>query len=138
MGHAIVPGFKIRVKSTKVMGEYIALHGLVPKNELPKKMRGKIPKDEIWIRRNIYADPVKRHRILRIHEPKELHLMKGGKKVKYNYKNAHNEAELRELVWFIPLVEQDITTKDVKRQLKKTIGKGFMNKKIKMSKRKKR
>jgi hypothetical protein len=41
---------KVKVKSRKVMGDYICLHGLVPKQELPKKLRGKIPKKEIWMR----------------------------------------------------------------------------------------
>jgi hypothetical protein len=28
MGKSIIPGFKVVVKPTKVMGEYIALHGM--------------------------------------------------------------------------------------------------------------
>src|SRR5512137_2275149 len=106
MGRAIIPGFKVVVKPTKVMGDYIALHGKVPKNELPKKLRGKIPKNEVWIRGDIYRDPIKRRKILQIHEKRELHLMKGNKL--YTYKKAHNEAELREKAWFIPLIEQDV------------------------------
>jgi len=38
------------------MEEYIALHGLVPQNELPHSLRRKIPKDEIWIRSDKYND----------------------------------------------------------------------------------
>lgn len=133
MGRSTIPGFRIKVKPTKVMGEYIALHGLVPKNELPKKLRGKIPKDEIWIRRNVYTDPVRRRKILHIHEPRELHLMNSGKKVKYTYKKAHKEAELRELVWFIPLIEQDLTPKRVHKEIKRQ-SKNFMNKKLKKAK----
>jgi hypothetical protein len=36
------------------MGDYIALHGLVPENEMPEHLRYKIPKDEIWMRTDVY------------------------------------------------------------------------------------
>ena len=134
MGKAIVPGFRIVVKPTKVMGEYIALHGLVPKNELPKNLRGKIPKDEIWIRRNVYNNPIRRRRILRVHEKKELYLMDKKKKNAFKYKRAHNEAELREIAWFMPLVEQDLTPKTLHKEVTKQ-SKKFLNKKLVTKKR---
>jgi hypothetical protein len=51
-GKETVP-FKVVVKPRSVMGDYIALHGLCPQNELPENMRGKIPEDEIWMRQDV-------------------------------------------------------------------------------------
>ena len=67
--------FKVVVKPRSVMGDYIALHGLCPQNELPENMRGKIPEDEIWMRQDVYDDPKRRERILQGHEKYELTLM---------------------------------------------------------------
>ena len=88
--------FKVIVKSNEEMGEYIALHGLVPQNELPIKMRNKIPENEIWIRENVYADLDRRKRIL-AHEYAELDLMvtKG-----MYYKDAHKQAEFIEHLYY--------------------------------------
>ena len=61
-------------------------------------------------------------------------MMQSGKKLKYSYKKAHNEAELRELLWFIPLVEQDMTPKKAQREITKRVKKDFMFKKIKKQK----
>jgi len=89
--------FKVLSKSRKVMGEYIALHGWVPQNELPIKLRHKIPENEIWMRSNVYNNPQRRRRIL-THEHHELSLMVG-----YNmsYKDAHKRAEFVEHFWFL-------------------------------------
>jgi hypothetical protein len=131
MGRATIPGFKIIVKPRKIMGDYIALHGKVPKNELPKNLRGKIPKNEVWVRGDIYRNPIRRRQILQIHEKRELYLMKGNKF--YTYKKAHKEATERELLWFIPLIEQDLTPTYVQKEIKKQ-SKNFLNKKIKRMK----
>ena len=79
--------YKLIKKSPGVMGEYIALHGLVPNNELPKHLRGKIPENEVWIR----ADNYHKNRI-KNHEKIELSLMEKGMK----YKQAHKIAEQHE------------------------------------------
>ena len=85
----IVVQFKVVVKSVGVMGEYIALHGLVPGNELPDRFKGKIPPNEVWIRKDIYDDRKQRDAVL-AHEQAELTLMtqKG-----LTYKKAHNRVE---------------------------------------------
>jgi ribosomal protein S18 acetylase RimI-like enzyme len=96
-GKATLP-FTVKVKPVSEMGEYIALHGLVPQNELPENLRYKIPKDEIWIREDVYADPKRREQILQGHEKFELGLMetKG-----LTYKQAHRRAEIHEKVYKI-------------------------------------
>jgi hypothetical protein len=88
--------FLVKVKPRSVMGEYIALHGLLPENELPVSLRHKIPENEIWIRKNVYDDPKRRERILQGHEKFELELMetKG-----LTYKQAHKRAQLHEKVY---------------------------------------
>jgi len=88
--------FKVVVKSVEEMGEYIALHGLVPQNELPLHLRNKIPENEIWIRENVYADFERRKSIL-AHEYAELDLMvtKG-----MGYKEAHQQAEFVEHLYY--------------------------------------
>jgi hypothetical protein len=94
--------FKVVVKPRSVMGDYIALHGLCPQNELPENMRHKIPEDEIWMRQDVYNDPKRRERILQGHEKYELSLMetKG-----LTYKQAHHKAELHEKFY---LLEEDL------------------------------
>lgn len=96
-GKATIP-FIVKVKPVSVMGEYIALHGLVPQNELPEHLRHQIPEDEIWIREDIYEDPIRREQVLYGHEKFELGLMetKG-----LTYKQAHRIAELHEQVYKI-------------------------------------
>ena len=88
--------FKVIIKSDEEMGEYIALHGLVPQNELPFHLRNKIPENEIWIRENVYADPERRKSIL-AHEYAELDLMitRG-----IPYKEAHEQAEFIEHLYY--------------------------------------
>jgi hypothetical protein len=88
--------FKVIVKSNEEMGEYIALHGLVPQNELPLQLRYKIPENEIWIRENVYANPERRKSIL-AHEYAELDLMvtRG-----IGYKEAHEQAEFIEHLYY--------------------------------------
>ncbi|VVB62287.1 Uncharacterised protein [uncultured archaeon] len=88
--------FIVKVKPQSVMGDYIALHGLLPENELPVSLRHKIPENEIWIRKNVYDDPKRRERILQGHEKFELELMetKG-----LTYKQAHKRAQFHEKVY---------------------------------------
>jgi hypothetical protein len=88
--------FIVKVKPRSVMGDYIALHGLLPENELPTNLRHKIPENEIWIRKNVYDDPKRSERILQGHEKFELELMetKG-----LTYKQAHERAQFHEKVY---------------------------------------
>ena len=78
------------------MGDYIALHGLLPENELPVSLRHKIPENEIWIRKNVYDDPKRRERILQGHEKFELELMETRG---LTYKQAHKRAQFHEKVY---------------------------------------
>jgi len=94
---AHVKGMRVKVKPRKVMGDYVCLHGKVPNQELPKKLRGKIPKKEIWMRRDIYNNKEKRYRILD-HEHDELIHMKRDKMC---YKQAHKRAQIEEKDWFL-------------------------------------
>jgi hypothetical protein len=91
-GKEILPFF-VKVKPRSVIGDYIALHGLVPQNELPENLRYKIPENEIWIRKDVYDDPRERERILQGHEKFELELMETRG---FTYKQAHRRAELHE------------------------------------------
>ena len=88
--------FKVIVKSVEEMGEYIALHGLVPQNELPVHLRYKIPENEIWIRENVYEDFERRKSIL-AHEYAELDLMITHG---LSYKDAHVQAEFVEHLYY--------------------------------------
>ncbi len=92
------------------MGDYIALHGLVPQNELPLNLRHKIPEDEIWIREDIYNDPERRERVLQGHEKFELGLMETKR---LTYKDAHYKAEIHEKFYKIE-VELEKVEKDLK------------------------
>lgn len=85
---------QIVVKSRAVLGDYVCLHGLVPGNELPKKLRGKIPKNQIWIRKDIWDDRIKRGLTLK-HEKVELERMASGS----TYKVAHKWAEMADGFW---------------------------------------
>jgi GNAT superfamily N-acetyltransferase len=93
-GKATIP-FTVKVKSNEIMGEYIALHGLVPQNELPEHLRYQIPVNEIWIREDIHADSVRREQILE-HEKYELSLMETRG---CTYKEAHARAEIHEKIY---------------------------------------
>jgi hypothetical protein len=94
--------FKVVVKPRSVMGDYIALHGLCPLNELPLNLRGKIPEDEIWMRQDVFENPRRRERILQGHEKYELSLMETEG---LTYKEAHRRAELHEKFY---LFEKDL------------------------------
>ena len=100
-GKGTVP-FTVVVKPRSVMGDYIALHGLCPQNELPENMRGKIPEDEIWMRQDVFEDQKRRERILQGHEKYELSLMETEG---LTYKQAHRKAELHEKFY---LFEKDL------------------------------
>jgi hypothetical protein len=100
-GKACIP-FTVVVKPRSVMGDYIALHGLCPQNELPENMRGKIPEDEIWMRQDVYENPKRRERILQGHEKYELSLMETEG---LTYKQAHRKAQFHEKFY---LLEKEI------------------------------
>jgi len=89
--------FTIVVKSRRVMGDYVALHGLLGKNELPKKLWGKIPKNQIWMRKDIWENKGRR-KCIEEHERQELNLMVYHG---YTYKEAHKKAQFREKLWRI-------------------------------------
>lgn len=78
---------RIVPKSKHVMGSYVALHGRLPPNEMPKQFKGKIPKNEVWVRRDKWNTEEKRIK-LKTHEDVELRLMKLG----VPYKQAHGIA----------------------------------------------
>lgn len=82
--------FTFKSKSSSIMKDYIALHGLVPKNELPHHLRERIPADEIWVRNNIYQNKSDMNKIT-IHESVELFCMVT---LGMTYKPAHNIAEV--------------------------------------------
>jgi hypothetical protein len=88
--------FKVVVKSNEEMGDYIALHGLVPQNELPVHLRYKIPENEIWIRKNVF-DNIERRRSILAHEYAELDLMISHAMC---YKEAHEHAEFFEHLFY--------------------------------------
>jgi len=85
---------QIKIKSKDIMGDYIALHGLVPNNELPKWLHNKIPNNQIWIRQDVYDNKF-RFPFIRLHEKYETKLMKKGMK----YKDAHRRAEIVDGLW---------------------------------------
>jgi len=82
--------FTYKPKNASVMKDYIALHGLVPLNELPMHLRGKIPDDEIWVRTETYENEEKM-KSLNTHESVELFCMVA---LKMKYKTAHRIAEV--------------------------------------------
>lgn len=100
-GKETIP-FTVVVKPRSVMGDYIALHGLCPENELPENMRGKIPENEIWMRQDVFENPKRRERILQGHEKYELSLMETEG---LTYKQAHRKAQLHEKFY---LFERDL------------------------------
>ncbi len=93
-GKATIP-FTVKVKQAHIMGDYIALHGLVPQNELPEHLRYQIPVNEIWIREDVYADLERREQILE-HEKYELALIETRG---CTYKEAHARAEIHEKIY---------------------------------------
>jgi len=96
--------FTIVVKSPKIMGDYIALHGRLGKNELPKKFRGKIPKNQIWVREDIWRNK-KRMKCIEEHEKQELNLMLYHG---YSYKEAHKIAQKVEKLWWLKERKKDV------------------------------
>jgi len=73
-------------KPKRFMGDYIAVHGHLPKNELPVRMRH-IPYNYIYIRDTLKKNPHRENRTL-LHEYREIRLMEHG----YKYKNAHKKS----------------------------------------------
>lgn len=94
-GHYHICGFLVISKPRSLMGDYTCLHSLVPKNELPKRLRNKIPPHQIWMRDDIYNDSIKRNITLFEHEQPELERMLKGMK----YKSAHEWAEMVDGFW---------------------------------------
>jgi len=90
-------GMRIVCKPESVMHDYIALHGLMPLNELPLHLRKKIPRDELWIhQRRCNDSDVNRKKSLMSHEAPELFLMKT---YGFTYKQAHEVAQLADKWW---------------------------------------
>lgn len=93
----------VKVKTEAVMGDYIALHGKMPSWELPASMRHKIPKNEIWIRKDVYDDPARRERIIGGHEQFEIDMMVERH---MSYKKAHKLAERHEKQGWDPMTDE--------------------------------
>jgi hypothetical protein len=74
----------IRFKSKRIMGDHKGLHGRLGPKDVPRRLRGRIPRDEIWIRKGVCnkADVIR-------HERVEVHLMKNRN---MRYKQAHRIA----------------------------------------------
>ena len=92
---------KVIPKSRKILGENVALHWLVPNNEMPQHLRGKIPKYQIWMREDIYNDKIKRNLTL-MHEEAELKRMMTGMKYKIRkckLDSAHEWGEIADGFW---------------------------------------
>lgn len=73
-------------KKNKFMKPYVALHGELPKNELPKRMRH-MHHHSIYINEDVCKNPRREQRIL-LHEYREMRRMEHGEK----YKQAHKKA----------------------------------------------
>jgi hypothetical protein len=95
--------FAIVVKSRKIMGDYVAMHGRLGKNELPNNMRGRIPKNEIWMREDIWKNRSRR-KCIEEHEKQELNLMIYHG---YTYKEAHRAAQRLEKLWWLKERKKD-------------------------------
>jgi hypothetical protein len=81
-----MPYMKLLFKDKSVMGEYIAIHGLVPLSEYIFSGEEKIvPRNELWIRKDFVKNLEKLNQIL-WHEVEELKLMV---EADYEYKEAH-------------------------------------------------
>jgi hypothetical protein len=76
-------------KPNSFMKDYIAVHGHLPKNELPKRMRG-IRYNSVYIRANV-CDDKKRASRLRREERNEMRLMEEGKTYKQAHRVAHKK-----------------------------------------------
>lgn len=68
------------------MEDYIAVHGKLPKNELPERMR-RMHHNTIYIRDDVCRNRNRERRIL-LHEYREMELMENG----YKYREAHRRA----------------------------------------------
>jgi hypothetical protein len=79
--------YKIIVKPKSFMKDYIAVHGGLPKNELPERMR-QMHHNTIYIRDDIVKNNPARAKRIEQHELREIRLMKKG----YKYKTAHRKA----------------------------------------------
>jgi len=84
--------FKSKPKS--VMKSYIALHGLVPKQEI-KDFHHRIPPNEIWVRQDVYEN-ICQFPWIKKHELYEIDLMKN---YGLSYKEAHKRAEIVDGLW---------------------------------------
>lgn len=80
-----ITGMRIKTVSKKKMGDYVAVHGKLPKNELPKRFKN-IPKKDILIRGGLTK---KRRKEVLSHEKEEIPLMDKG----MPYKKAHRKAD---------------------------------------------
>lgn len=74
-------------KSHKFMKPYIAVHGELPKNELPKRMRH-MHHHSIYIDENICRRNTRLEDRILLHEYREMRLMEHGER----YRRAHRKA----------------------------------------------
>lgn len=88
--------FKVMVIPSDIMCEYVALHGLVPNNELPMYLRGVIPANEVWVREDFFNDKNKFEQLL-WHETEELKYMT---KNNLSYRDAHKLTTGKEIQKF--------------------------------------
>jgi len=82
----IYPGYHVKVKPRRVMGDWIAAHGSVPKSQLPPRLQN-IPKKQIWVRRDVYDRKTERNHVL-LHEKRELGYIN---KDHVSYEKAHRK-----------------------------------------------
>ena len=74
-------------KPHKFMKPYLAVHGELPKNELPVRMRH-MHRHSIYIDKDICKENTARERRILLHEYREMRFMEHGMK----YKKAHRKA----------------------------------------------
>ena len=75
-------------KPNRFMGEYIAVHGELPKRELPKRMRH-MHKHSIYIRNDVCKNTKREERIL-LHEYREMRILESHPGI--SYRHAHKRA----------------------------------------------
>ena len=84
---------KFVVKPRSVLGSFIALHFLVPKNEM-RGFKHRIPKKQVWVRSDVW-NGLHKNALIR-HELYELMLMlEQG----WSYREAHRVAEIMDGTW---------------------------------------
>jgi hypothetical protein len=86
-------GIRFVVKPRSVMRDFIALHWIVPKNEM-RGFKHRIPPKQVWVRSDVWYGT--KHNALIRHELYELMFMiEHG----WSYKRAHTEATIEDGAW---------------------------------------